>query len=282
MQFIFSTGSLWTYSIERCFEFAAAAGFDGMEIMVDQRWETRQPHYLQRLMAQFSLPILAVHNPFAAPPGWPLGKHNYLRQSVTVAEAVGSPVVVHHLPWRVGFVKLDSGGKSSYFLNPFGNPERPYRQWLANGGYKALQSETGVKLCIENMPATRVWGRDWNRASWNNIETIQRFLHLTLDTTHLATWGLDPVEVYSQWHGRVHHIHLSNFDGREHRRPEDGQVNLARFLRLLVEMGYDGAVSLELHPDALEAGGDDGRIVELLSHSLACCREWAKPMSHEQ
>lgn len=276
MRFIFSTGSLWTYSIERCFEFAAGAGFDGVEIMVDHRWETRQPDYLQRLMAQFSLPILAVHNPFASPPGWPLGKQNYLRQSVAVAEVVGSPVVVHHLPWRVGFVKLDSGGKSSYFLNPFGNPERPYRQWLANGGYQQLQSETDVKLCIENMPATRVWGRDWNRATWNSIEAIQRFPHLTLDTTHLGTWGLEPADVYPQLNGRVHHVHLSNFKVHEHRRPEDGRLDLKRFVHVLAKDGYAGAVSLELHPQALDAGQSDAHIIELMRNSLSHCRQWAE------
>ena len=35
MQFIFSTGSLYTYNTDRCFAFAAAAGFDGIELMVD-------------------------------------------------------------------------------------------------------------------------------------------------------------------------------------------------------------------------------------------------------
>lgn len=275
MNFIFSTGSLWTYSIGRCFEFAAQAGFDGIEIMVDQRWETRQARYLHRLMDRFSLPILAVHNPFAAPPGWPQDKQMYLPESVVLAEAVGAPVVVHHLPWRVGYAKVQVGARTTFWLMPFVNPERPYRQWLVNGGYAQLQSETDVKLCIENMPATRVWGRDWNRAVWNTPAQIKRFNHITLDTTHLGTWGLDPAAVYSQLTGRVHHIHLSNFNGREHRRPENGRLDLKRFLRLLVEDGYTGAVSLELHPDALGAGKPDARIIELMATSLRYCREWS-------
>ena len=43
MRFLFSTGSLYRYGTARCFEFAARAGFDGVEVMVDDRWDTRQP-----------------------------------------------------------------------------------------------------------------------------------------------------------------------------------------------------------------------------------------------
>ena len=35
MHFIFSTGSLYTYGIDRCFAFAQRAGFDGVELLVD-------------------------------------------------------------------------------------------------------------------------------------------------------------------------------------------------------------------------------------------------------
>ena len=46
MQLILSTASLRTYRIERCFAFAAESGFDGLELMVDSRYESRQPDYL--------------------------------------------------------------------------------------------------------------------------------------------------------------------------------------------------------------------------------------------
>ncbi|MGH2544785.1 MAG: hypothetical protein ACRDIB_18490, partial [Ardenticatenaceae bacterium] len=80
--------------------------------------------------------------------------------------------------------------------------------------------------------------------------------------------------VYEHWRGRVCHIHLSNFDGREHRRPETGHLDLERLLRSLAADGYGGAITLELQPDALAAGGPDEQIVELLSTSLRHCRSW--------
>ena len=39
--------------------------------------------------------------------------------------------------------------------------------------------------------------------------------------------------------------------------------------------GYDGVITLELHPDTLDAGKDDAHIVALLKNSLRLCREWA-------
>ena len=115
-------------------------------------------------------------------------------------------------------------------------------------------------------------GRRINPGQWNTPAEIVRFPSLTMDTTHLGTWGLDPTEVYNQLDGRVRHIHLSNFNGRQHRRPEDGHLRLDRLLAHLAADGYAGAVSLETAPDALNAGRPDDEVVGLMSASLAYCR----------
>ena len=46
-----STGSLYSYGTARVFELAARVGYDGVEVIVDHRWDTRQPAYLRRLVA---------------------------------------------------------------------------------------------------------------------------------------------------------------------------------------------------------------------------------------
>ncbi|NLF02028.1 MAG: NUDIX domain-containing protein, partial [Anaerolineales bacterium] len=51
-----STGSLFTYGLVRALEMAAEAGFDGVEVLVDHRWDTRQPVYLRRLACQAGMP----------------------------------------------------------------------------------------------------------------------------------------------------------------------------------------------------------------------------------
>ncbi len=276
MRFLFSTGSLHTYGLDRCFAIAAQAGFDGIELMVDQRWDTRQPAYLQELSRRSHLPITAVHTPFGAVPGWPHGQPALIARSVALAEAVGADVVVHHLPIRIGYAAVNAGARRFFVPLPGWNMEEGYRRWLVSDDYRRLQASTAVRLCIENMPARRVGRRSLNLHHWNSTEAIMHFDAITMDTTHLATWALDAAAVYAAWGSRVRHIHLSNFQaGQEHRRPEQGELRLDHLLALLTATGYAHSVTLELHPDALDAGQSDAHIVELLRASLAACRRWA-------
>lgn len=274
MRFLLSTGSLYAYGVNRCFALAAAAGFDGMEVVVDRRWDTRQPEYLQALGDQYRLPILALHTPFDDDilREWPDNPPGRIRETVRLAEAVGAEVVIHHLPLRpeVRWLRVRTTRVPWPILFP--RSGSTYAAWLLDG-YAQLQAATPVTLCIENMPALRRFGRRWNPARWNTIEGLLRFPHLTLDTTHLGTWGLDPTEVYTQLGGRVRHVHLSNFDGQEHRRPETGRLHLDRLLGRLAADGFAGTVTLELAPDALGAGQSDAAVLALLRGSLDYCRQ---------
>ena len=277
MRFILSTGSLYNYSIDRVFAFAAEAGFDGIEMLIDHRWDTRQSDYLQHLMESHSLPIPALHSPFSRNcSGWGETEHGAVARTAELATELRAQVVVHHLPMRFGYAFLQTAGRSLLLPNPF-DSGRQYATWLSEG-YAALQTSTDVLLCIENLPAARFLGRRVNPARWNahsrtTLADITRFPHITLDTTHLGTWGLDPLEAYDRWGQRVKHVHLSNFDGSEHRRPEDGSLRLNALLSRMAADGYPYSISLELHPDALEAGAPDGRIVDLLRGSLYYCRK---------
>lgn len=272
MKILFSTGSLWSYSLERCFELAAEAGYDGLELMIDQRWESRQADYLRRLVDRFRLPILAVHSPFwPAVPGWPDDQPGRITLSLRLAEQFGAGVVVHHLPARVAHWLVMAGSRLFAVPVPGRNPETGYRRWLETA-YPTLQAQTSVKLCIENMPAYHRLGRRWNLHHWNRPEQIIRFPHLTLDTTHLGTWGLEPLTIYPQLKGQVSHIHLSNYNGREHRLPDDGRLGLDRLLNHLADSHYPGTISLELYPETLQAGQSDSRVLEQMALALDYCR----------
>jgi sugar phosphate isomerase/epimerase len=275
MKFIFSTGSLHTYGLDRCFGLAAQVGFDGIELMVDQRWDTRQPAYLKHLVDEHGLPILAVHSPFTpSVPGWPDDEPGRIQESIRLAETLAAPVVIHHLPLRLGWIWIQSGTRRLVLPIPGRGRHTVYRDWLLKG-YQQLQAATAVTLCIENMPARTWLGRRWNAYHWNSAVEMVRFSALTLDTTHLGTWGLEPVDIFPQFQGRVRHVHLSNFNGQEHRRPEDGQLRLDALLARLAAAGYQDAISLELTPSALNAGSTDEQMAALLTTSLAHCRTWA-------
>lgn len=271
-----STGSLYTYGMDRVFDLAARAGFDAVEVLMDHRWDGRHPAYLRRLSRDTGLPILAVHNPFVPHvPGWPADSLGRLRASAAVAREVGAPLVVAHLPMRIMALKVELFGlHRKPLLLPLPLPLRDgeYRRLLLEG-LPAFEAAEGIRVGVENMPAKRLLGCRLDVHALNDLETLGSLPHLTLDTTHLATWGLDVVEVYRRWRERVVHVHLSNFaGGREHLLPTQGQVPLADLLRLLAVDGYAGCVSVELHPEALEAE-DEAKVFEHLRRELAFCRE---------
>lgn len=276
MRFLFSTGSLYTYGTARCFEFSARAGFDGVEVMVDDRWDTRQPAYLLELEQRYSMPILAVHSPFTpSVPGWPDGDVERLTRCIALAEALGAAVVAHHLPLRSGLAWVQILGERMPLPLPWHDPAGGYRRWL-EGMYLIAQAGTPVALCIENMPARQALGARWNAHEWNTLEEIGRFGAITLDTTHLGTWSQDPLTVYAALAGKVRHVHLSNYDGREHRLPQHGPLALDQLLARMAADNYAHAVTLELSPDALRAGEDDETVLDELRGALDHCRLWAQ------
>lgn len=269
-----STGSLYTYGIARAFALASEAGFEAIEILVDHRWDSRQPEYLQQLSQEANLPIVAVHSPFLPnTPGWPVDELGRLQKTAALARALDVPVVVTHLPLRVVAMRIDFYGAK---LGPLRLPllprtHRAYRDLLLEGlpGFEAAE---GILVGVENMPTTRFFGREWNIYALNDLDSLEAMPHLTLDTTHLGTWGLDPVAVYDRLRGRIVHVHLSDFDGREHRLPGTGHLPLARLLRRLADDGYRGAVSLEVGPEVLEAQ-DEAQVRAHLQRAVAFCRE---------
>jgi sugar phosphate isomerase/epimerase len=269
-----STGSLFTYGIARVFELAAEAGFDAVEVLADQRWDSRQPAYLRRISTDTGLPIAAVHNPFKAfVPGWPSDSLGRLQETVALAHGVGAAVVVAHLPLRTRGARVEffGIGRGALLLPiPLGG-EKVYRDFLLNG-LASFEEEQGIKIAVENMPARRFLGRRLNIHWLNDMEALSSMPHLTLDTTHIGTWGYDLLAIYERLRSRIAHVHLSNFNGQEHRRPEDGHLPLADLLRRLQQDGYEGAVSLEMGPEVLQAE-DEELVRDHLRQAMRFCHE---------
>ena len=189
-----STGSLYTYGIARVFELAAEAGFDAVEVLADQRWDSRQPDYLRRLIQETGLPVVAVHSPFASigTPGWPTDPVGRLREAVALAQQVGAGVVVTHLPLRFRVARIQFSGSSSRLLPLPSVGEQEYLRFLTNG-LAHLEESEAICIGVENMPARRFLGRRLAIHYLNNLEGLRSLPHLTLDTTHAGTWGWDLV-----------------------------------------------------------------------------------------
>jgi sugar phosphate isomerase/epimerase len=223
---VFSTGSLHPFGLERIFGWAAEAGFDGIEVMMDDRWDTHQPAYLADLVEKHGLPILALHPPIYQG-AWRLGREETLVRSARLARRVSCPLVVAHPP-------------------PSGSP---LRRWAAGPLAAAREDAT---VAVENMPANSPGFFGVRRGSCHLPEHLSGVGDVTLDTSHVGASGVDLLAAREALAGQLRHVHLSDSNlvvGKDdHRLPGKGRLPLKPFLAALAADGYPGAVSLELKP----------------------------------
>lgn len=273
MKIAFSTGSLYTYGLDRVFRLAREAGFDGVEIIVDNRLDTQDDAYLRRLQERHDLPILSLHSPFPliAVDGWAWDEVTRTQRTVALAQALGVPTVVSHLPLRLHIAVVQATLVERRLLLPILWPwGRSYARWL-KADLPAWQQTLPVTVAVENMPCFWLGRRRLDVHLMNRVEEWGRFPHLTMDTTHLGTWGLDILAVYEQVADRVAHVHLSNYrDGQEHLRLDDGDLPLGAFLERLRDR-FQGTVTVELNPVSLEAE-DENQVRAHLQATVEFCR----------
>lgn len=252
-----STGSLHNYGLNRVWRFAAEAGFDAVEVMIDGKWDTRQAGYLRQLMAEHRLPIAALHTPFRPIAGFGDDYPACVRRALALAAEVGARSVVAHPETADG---TDHG------------------TWMIDQ-YDELSPPGGPVLAIENLPYVPITRRTRQHTFVTSpkyatctAERVARFPAITFDTTHFATASVDILDAYGALRERVRHVHLSDYhDGKEHRLPGRGDLHLDLFLLALAESAYDGVITIELAPDALDAGDDDA-IRANLRDTVAFCR----------
>jgi len=272
---ILSTGSLYTFDLSTIMALAGKIGFAGVELMIDWRRETHHPAHLEKLMARHDLPILAVHSPFSkwAIHGWPPEPVAIIKKSVGLAESLGAQTVVVHPPERwVRLQGLVAGPRRTWKLTvplPVAGLGRLGR-WLWHD-LAEFQAKTRVKIAVENMPCRRLGPLTLEPHYFTQPEQLNHFQYLTLDTTHVGTRHPDLSGFYRQVKERVAHIHLSNYNGRQHQLLNDGHLSLAPFLAQLAADGFNGLISLELSPFSLQAD-DECALQQNLQDSLAFCQ----------
>ena len=248
-----STISVFSRPLDQAFALLAETGFDGVEVMVTNDPDTQDAARIRGLSEDHDLPVVAVHAPFLlmSRRAWgrdPIGK---IERAVELALRVAAPVVVVHPPYR-----WQSG----------------YRRWLDESSSTAAKA-WGVRIAVENMFPLRVRGRSVARFhARQSLEDLERYEAVTLDTSHLAVAGLDPVEAIDRLDGRLAHVHLSNNAGRgwdSHSPLDEGVLDLGRALETLAARGYRGAVSLEI--DLRNHIKDDRALRRVLGESRELC-----------
>jgi sugar phosphate isomerase/epimerase len=252
-----STGTLFIFPLQKAFEMAKEAGFDGLELIINQDFEHVDAH---KLVTELSgiMPIHSIHAPFMPLYGWG-NQIASLKRTVELAAECGVPLVNFHPASWVGF-------------------ELGFWRWMYR--IRDFQKEVGgekVLLTLENMPWEGTFMTNGHILSLSEkmIEFItERNLYQTFDCTHMGSGKANFINDFYLYYssGRVRNIHFSDYGhGRQHLIPGRGILPLTRFLNHLRTIEYDETLTLELSPG--EFPKDERIIVESLKEILQYLRQ---------
>lgn len=252
-----SSGSLFRLPLVRSFELARDAGFDSVELIINQDFQRVNPVKLVEQLQQI-IPISSIHAPFMPLEGWG-GPIQSLCQSIELAAETGIGLVNFHPPSWMGM-------------------EVGFWRWLyrIHDFQKQVGLDGQVVVTIENMPWVGRFKINPNILSSTRdmIGFIRDHnLFLTFDTTHMGSGKANFITDFYQFYesGRIRNIHFSDYGfDREHLVPGHGYLPLTRFLNHLKHTSYDGSVTLEIDPHELPK--EQGAILQSLTELQAYMR----------
>ena len=248
MHVLFSTGALYGAPLAWSMGLARAAGCDGVELVLDPWMVLFGPRAIARVSERVGLSVEVLHPSIFGFRGMNKPPQAFA-QLGEWSRALEVGLVVLH-PLRI-----------------VGLAENTAR---FDKGLEALRQAAypDVRVSLENVPFFTMADR---RNPFVEPEAVAEFarkrgLSVTLDTTHLASAGLDLLAQYDGVSGLVSHIHLSDYRQprrwldrpeldtyvKHHQLPGTGMLPLRQFVRHLRVTAYDGAITLEVSPVALQ------------------------------
>ncbi|MBU1446439.1 sugar phosphate isomerase/epimerase [Patescibacteria group bacterium] len=228
-----STDSLNGYGLNRIFQFAKEAGYDGIDLAISERnFDSQNAQYIKSLSIQYGLPILAVQLLEATP--------KRIQDTVDLAKIVETKVIIIQPPRILNFKQT---------------------AWLKREVPK-IRAKENISIALENAPDDLILGIIPKHAM-NNLVEMKKFKHAAIDTTRIAIKRQDLIRVYKSLQKYLVHIHLSNVKGsKQYYLPEDGILPLESFLTKLSQDEFPGTISIKVNPKFLNAGDDE----KLLKH----------------
>ncbi len=226
-----STSSVYPESTAHAFDYAVRLGYEAVEVMVGVDGLSQQQSAVAQLSEHHGIPVSAVHAPtlLFTQRVWGVEPWAKLERSAEMARTVGAGVVVVHPPFRW---------------------QREYARDFVDG-VAALEQSTGIAFAVENMYPWRASSRrgvEMYLPGWDPSE--ETYAHTTVDLSHAAIAGSDPVEMAKRLGDRLRHVHLTDGSGSakdEHLVPGRGTVGAAAFLRHVADVGFAGEVVLEIN-----------------------------------
>ena len=122
--------------------------------------------------------------------------------------------------------------------------------------------EYGVTVCLENMPmAEQYLARPADMLAFVRSFEKDNF-RMCLDTGHCAVHGISPadsVRLLGKEYLKVLHVHDNNGVSDLHWLPYTGVIDWADFTAALLQIGFDGCLSLETHVGSMPLGEERDR-----------------------
>jgi len=253
-----SAGTLYHLKLSEIFSIAQECGFDGVELIINQVFEKRDPRPIIDKLIKIC-PISSIHAPFFKIAGW----GNQIKTLLKIIEIAGEfdiPLVNFHPPlWFP--------------------PEFTFWRWFRKvEDFQSLVKGNRTIVTIENMPyvGNRIrFNPNILRKTEKMVQFIEKHnLFMTFDTTHLGSHNPNFLGGFKQFYqtGRIRNIHFSDYGhGREHLFPGRGLLPLTRFLYMLKHLQYQGPITVELSPVELPPTTDT--IITSLTDLLGYLRE---------
>jgi sugar phosphate isomerase/epimerase len=226
-----STASVYPESSAHAFGYAAALGYDAVEVMVGIDALSQQISAIRQLAEHHDVEVCAIHAPclLFTQRVWGTEPWGKLQRSAEMASQVGAEVVVVHPPFRW------------------------QREYAANfvDGIAALEESTGIAFAVENMYPWRASSRrgmEMYLPGWD--PSAEPYANACVDLSHASIARSDPVDMAERLGERLRHIHLTDGSGSakdEHLVPGRGTVGADAFLTHVGESGFAGDVVVEIN-----------------------------------
>ncbi|MGC9358890.1 MAG: sugar phosphate isomerase/epimerase family protein [Anaerolineae bacterium] len=234
------------YDMETAFKYLAMSGYDGIEIsaipgmsehLVIERWRDAVPE-IKRLSETYGLELFAMEQPFPDP--------EIMEPAFQAAVETGIPII-------------NTGSRGT------ADDEDSFQERINVLGELAEMAERyGVTLCVKAHVGAAIHDTASTLRAMEMISSPA--FGIDMDPSHIHRAFEDPYKAIVPVFPRVRHVHIRDCKGRTmgegiiddagnvrypNMAPEmqtcgRGDIDLVRFVRVLHELGYKGALDLEI------------------------------------
>jgi sugar phosphate isomerase/epimerase len=111
-----------------------------------------------------------------------------------------------------------------------------------------IAEEEKVKILVEPEPGLLLEKSNEFLQFINNFDS--KYIGLNFDIGHFVCVNEDPSQLIFKLANYIHHFHLADIDNRIHYHliPGLGSINFKKILDTIIEIGFDGFITVELYP----------------------------------